>query len=160
SLPQPLDIDRAKVDVPDVAWQMLPGTDIAHVAIQSFGEKAGEQLRAALKKVRRRGARALIVDVRGNLGGLKEQAVAVTSEFLTGGIVFIEQDRDGRRIEVPVKKGGIATEIPICVLIDEGTASSSEIFAGAIQDYKRGKLVGMRTFGTGTVLRPFPLTDG
>jgi carboxyl-terminal processing protease len=160
SLPLTFRIARARVEVPDVAWHMLPGTGIAHVAIQSFGDQADEQLRAALKQARRQGAKGLILDVRGNPGGLKDQAVAVTSEFLKSGTVFIQQDRDGRRIEMPVKEGGVAPEIPNCVLIDEGTTSSSEIFAGAIQDYNRGKLVGTRTFGTGTVLRPFELSDG
>jgi carboxyl-terminal processing protease len=86
--------------------------------------------------------------------------VAVTSEFLKDGNVFIEQDAEGRRTEVPVQPGGHAVDIPLVVLIDEGTASSGEILAGAIQDHGRGKLVGTRTFGTGTVLQPFPLSDG
>jgi carboxyl-terminal processing protease len=160
SLPLSFKIARAKVEVPDVAWHMLPGTRVAHIAIQSFGDQADEQLRSALRQARRQGARGLLLDVRGNGGGLKEQAVAVTSEFLKDGVVFIEQDMKGRRIEVPVKEGGIATDIPVAVLIDEGSASSAEIFAGALQDHERGKLVGTRTFGTGTVLRPFPLSDG
>jgi carboxyl-terminal processing protease len=102
----------------------------------------------------------LLVDVRGNPGGLKDQAVAVSSEFLKDGVVFIEQDMHGARTAVPVQPGGTATDIPVVVLIDEGTASSAEIFAGALQDHGRAKLVGMQTFGTGTVLQPFELKDG
>jgi len=98
--------------------------------------------------------------VRGNPGGLREQAVAVTAEFLDKGqVIFIQQDAQ-RREEVHAKNGGLDPTIPLCVLIDEGTASSAEIFAGALQDHGRGKLVGTRTFGTGTVLRPFELSDG
>src|SRR5262249_30990019 len=78
----------------------------------------------------------------------------------SGEIVFIEQDADGQRTPIPVTAGGVAPDLPICVLIDEGTASSAEIFAGALQDYGRAKLVGARTFGTGTVLKPFELSDG
>jgi carboxyl-terminal processing protease len=161
--PKPLDLSvtRAKVEVPDVTWHILPGVPIAHVAIRSFGQNADEQLRQAVEEARQAGVKGLIVDVRANPGGLRDQAVAVTSEFLKAGeIVFIEQDAQGNRTEVPVKPGGIVPDIPLCVLIDEGTASSAEIFAGALQDYGRAKLVGTRTFGTGTVLRPFELSDG
>jgi carboxyl-terminal processing protease len=153
-------IRRAHIDVPAIAWAMLPGTKIAHVALREFGNKADAELRAALGEIRERGAAGLILDVRGNPGGLKDQAVAVTSEFLRGGNVFIEQDAQGRKKAVAVKPGGTALTIPLCVLIDGGSASSAEIFAGAIQDHGRGKLVGTRTFGTGTVLEPFELSDG
>jgi carboxyl-terminal processing protease len=160
--PKPLQVSvaRARVEVPDVSWHLLPGGTAAHVAIQSFGKQADEQIRAALKEARSQGARALVLDVRGNSGGLKDQAVAVTSEFLTQGDVFIEQNARGERQAVAVQPGGSAPDIPVCVLIDEGTASSAEIFAGALQDHERGKLVGAKTFGTGTVLEPFLLTDG
>lgn len=158
--PIDLDITRGKVDVPDVTWRMLPGVPIVHVAIENFGEKAHAQLLTALEKSRSAEAGGLLLDVRGNPGGLKDQAVAVTSEFLRAGNIFLEQDAQGVRTPVPVQPGAHAADIPICVLIDEGTASSAEIFAGAIQDHRRGKLVGARTFGTGTVLQPFGLSDG
>jgi carboxyl-terminal processing protease len=160
SEPVTLTLTRAQIKVPDVTLRMLDGRPLAHLAIQSFGQKADDQLKAALEEARQKGARGLIIDVRLNPGGLKDQAVAVTSEFLKGGNVFIQQDADGRQTPVPVKPGGTATDIPLVVLIDEGTASSSEIFAGALQDHGRGKLVGSKTFGTGTVLQPFPLSDG
>ena len=155
-----LNITRGKVDVPDVSWHTIPDVPIAHLAIINFGEKAHTQLLAALDKARSQGVQALLLDLRGNPGGLKDQAVAVTSEFLTEGNVFLEQDAEGKRTAVPVRPGAHAADIPISVLIDEGTASSAEIFAGAIQDHGRGKLVGTRTFGTGTVLQPFGLSDG
>ncbi len=154
------EITRRRVDVPTVTWQRLQGEPIGHVAIRSFSTNTDERLRAALKDLRGRGVKGVILDLRGNPGGLKEQAVAVTSEFLKGGNVFIEQDAEGNQKAVPVKPGGTATDLPLVLLIDEGTASSGEILAGAIQDHQRGKLVGTRTFGTGTVLQPFPLSDG
>lgn len=160
---QPLEIDitRAKVDVPEVSWRMLPGTPLAHLALQEFGTKADPELRAALKELRERGAKGAVVDVRGNPGGLKEQAVAVTGEFLKPGeVVFIQVDAKGNQEKVLAKNAGVAPDFPVVVLIDEGTASSAEIFAGALKDHGRAKLVGMRTFGTGTVLEPFKLTDG
>jgi carboxyl-terminal processing protease len=130
----------------------------ADVVISSRSEP---ELRAALDEIRDKGARGLILDLRGNPGGLKEQAVAVTSEFLPEGkVIFIQQDARGRQEKVLAKGGGKATDIPLVVLIDAGTASSAEILAGAIQDHQRGRLVGTRTFGTGTVLRPYELSDG
>ena len=117
-------ITRGKVEVPDVSWHMLPGHSFAHVLIQSFGDKADEQLRAALKDAREQGAKGVLLDLRGNPGGLKDQAVKVTSEFLKGGDVFIDQDAHGNRTAVPVVAGGTAIDTPICVLIDGGTASA------------------------------------
>jgi carboxyl-terminal processing protease len=153
-------ITRGKIAIPAVSWHMLPWVPAAHIAIVEFGKHADEQLRDAVQEARKRGARGLIVDVRGDPGGLKEQAVKVTSEFLKSGVVFIEQDAEGNRKEIKVLPDGVATDLPMVLLIDEGTASSAEIFAGAIQDHGRGKLVGTKTFGTGTVLRPFGLSDG
>jgi carboxyl-terminal processing protease len=159
SQPVTLAITRARIDLPDVSWHMLPGRPVAHVAVQSFGDNVDKQLKEALEGARAKGARGLVLDVRANPGGLKDQAVAVTSEFLKGGNVFIEQDAAGKQTPVPVQPGGVATDIPLVVLIDEDTASSAEILAGAIQDHGRGKLVGTKTFGTGTVLQPFELSD-
>jgi carboxyl-terminal processing protease len=157
--PLEFDITRAKVKVPEVAWHLLPGTPIAHLALREFGKGAHDQLIEALKEMRKAGVKGVIVDVRGNPGGLKDQAVKVTSEFLSGGNVFLEQDARGHRTAVPVTGDGRATDLPVCVLIDEGTASSAEIFAGALQDHDRAKLVGTKTFGTGTVLEGFKLSD-
>ena len=159
--PIDIPITRGKVEVPDVSWHMLPGEAYAHIAVQAFGEKADEQLRAAIQGAKDQGAKGVLLDLRGNPGGLKDEAVKVTSEFLpTGDDVFIDQDAKGNRTAVPVVAGGTAEDVPICVLIDGGTASAAEITAGALQDYQRGQLVGEHTFGTGTVLQPFALSDG
>jgi carboxyl-terminal processing protease len=153
-------IQRAKVDIPVVVGSVLPGTKVGYIALREFGGNADAQLKTTLVQVRGQGAQALIFDIRGNPGGLKDQAVAVTSEFLAEGNVFIEQDAKGQRTSISVRSGGSATELPLVVLIDEGSASSSEIFAGALQDHGRAKLVGTKTYGTGTVLQPFDLSDG
>jgi carboxyl-terminal processing protease len=160
SKPLEVAMARARVEVPDVTWRMLPGTKIVHLAIHSFGKQAHEQLKAALETARNEGAVAFVIDVRGNQGGIKDQAVQITSEFLTEGNVLIEQDAQGNQTAVPVVAGGQATDLPLCVLIDCGSASSAEIFAGAIQDHGRGKLIGTQTFGAGTVLNVFSLSDG
>ena len=160
AVPVPLTLTRAELKVPDASGEMLQGRPIAHIALFSFGEKADDNLKTAIEEAKKKGAKGVIIDVRANPGGLKDQTVAVTSEFLSTGDVFIDQDAQGHRTPVPVKPGGVATDIPMVLLIDNSTASAAEIFAGAIQDYGRGKLVGTKTFGTGTVLGQFKLSDG
>jgi carboxyl-terminal processing protease len=153
-------IIRGEIDSPTATWAMLPGADVALVRLSRFSADATEELVEAVNEAKAAGATALIVDLRGNPGGLLEQAISVTSQFLTDGYVLQQEDAEGNRQVFPVKEGGVATDIPLVVLINRGTASSSEIFAGAIQDHERGQVVGETTFGTGTVLEPFPLDDG
>ena len=84
----------------------------------------------------------------------------MTSQFLSKGNVLLEADAQDKRTSFAVEKGGIATDLPLVVLVNSGTASAAEIFVGAIQDHQRGQVVGETTFGTGTVLQPFTLADG
>lgn len=153
-------IVRAEVKVPSVTWHVLPESKMAHIRISQFGEKASEQLLEALQAARQAGVQALIVDVRNDPGGLLDQSINAVSQFLSSGNVLLEQDRSGKRTPYPVKPGGIATAIPLAVLVNGGTASAAEIFAGAIQDNRRGVIIGEHTFGTGTVLSTFTLQDG
>jgi carboxyl-terminal processing protease len=153
-------ITRGEITVPAATWAMLPGTEVALIRLSQFSANAEEELVRALREAETAGADSLIVDVRNNPGGLLEQAARVTSQFLEGGNVVQQADAQGRREAYPVLPGGQATDIPMVVLINEGSASSSEIFAGAIQDHERGLVVGETTFGTGTVLQPFVLDDG
>ncbi len=153
-------ITRGEIDAPTATWAMLPGTDVALIRLSQFSANATAELKTAISEAKAAGATGLIVDVRSNPGGLLEQAIGVTSQFLRDGNVLQQEDANGKRELYPVKPGGIAQDIPLVVLINRGTASSSEIFAGAIQDHKRGTVVGETTFGTGTVLEPFILNDG
>lgn len=153
-------IERGEIKVPAATWKMIPGTTIALIRLSQFSANALDDIKAAIEGAKAANATALVVDVRNNPGGLLDQAVKVTSQFLSGGDVVLEEDAQGNRKPYPVEAGGEATEIPIVVLINEGSASSAEIFAGAIQDHQRGKLVGETTFGTGTVLQPYELSDG
>lgn len=153
-------ITRGTIEVPAASWAMIPGTNVALVRLSQFSGNAVANLKAALREAEAAGAEALVMDVRNNPGGLLDQAIQVTSQFLKDGNVLQEEDADGNRKPYPVRRGGIATDIPMVVLINAGSASSSEIFAGALQDYERAQLVGETTFGTGTVLEPFQLADG
>ena len=102
----------------------------------------------------------MILDLRDNPGGYVGEAVTIASQMLASGNVYIRELADGTQIPVPVQPGGIATDVPLAVLINFGSASSSEIVAGSLQDPKRGPVIGVRTYGTGTVLQTFPLPDG
>jgi carboxyl-terminal processing protease len=102
----------------------------------------------------------IILDLRNNPGGLLDEAIRVASEFLAEGNVLISKNVDGDLQPVPVIKGGVATRIPMEVLINEGSASAAEIVAAALQDARRAPLIGQTTFGTGTVLEEFQLSDG
>jgi carboxyl-terminal processing protease len=101
-----------------------------------------------------------VLDLRNDPGGELDEAIGVASQFLKSGNALIQQDASGRRRAYPIRPGGVATDIPLAVLINEGTASAAEIVAGAVQDQSGGRLVGATTFGTGTVLSIYPLSDG
>jgi carboxyl-terminal processing protease len=153
-------ITRGEIDSPTATWAMLPGTEVALVRLSQFSADATDELRTAIREAEAAGATALIMDVRNNPGGLLEQALNVVSQFVKDGNALQQEDAAGKRQNYPVRRGGIATDIPMVVLINRGSASSSEIFAGAMQDHERATVVGETTFGTGTVLEPFQLNDG
>ncbi len=153
-------IVRARIQIHPVSWAMIPGTTVAHLRLSQFTANAREEVVRALKELKAAGATALVLDVRSNTGGLLDQCEGVTSQFLASGNVLIERDANGNQKVHPVSPGGEATDIPLVVLVNRGTASAAEILAGAIQDNGRGQLVGETTFGTGTVLSTFRLSDG
>jgi len=153
-------ITRGKITVPAVSSAMIPGTRIELIRISQFSDEADAGLLKAISETRKSGATGVIVDVRSNPGGLLDQAIKVTSQFLKDGNVLLEEDAHGNRVPFPVQPGGQMTDLPLVVLVNAATASSSEIFAGAIQDHQRGQVVGETTFGTGTVLQPIALPDG
>lgn len=153
-------IIRDEIRVDAATWTMVPGTDVALIRMTQFSANLNEDIIEIVEEAKAVGATSLIVDVRNNPGGLLEQAVNVTSQFLEDGDVLLQEDSDGSRESFAVKPGGVATDLPLVVLANRGSASSAEIFAGAIQDHERGTVIGETTFGTGTVLQPFQLDDG
>lgn len=164
--PQEVEVTRGEIAVPSLSWTFIPSSNsssnskIALIRLSQFGASVSQELIQALTEAQKRGGTGLIVDVRGNPGGLLRQAIEVSSQFLQEGDVMQETDAAGNVETFAVKEGGLAPDIPLVVLIDRGSASSSEIFAGAVQDHQRGYLVGEVTFGTGTVLTPYTLSDG
>ena len=149
-------ITRAVIQVPVVDYEMLGG-NIAYVALHTFNEQATAQLRAALKELMAQNPKGLIFDLRSNGGGYLVTAIEVSSEFIANGVIMYEEYGDGSRETYRANTGGLATEIPLVVLINEGTASASEITAGAIQDYDRGTLIGVTSYGKGSVQNWIPL---
>jgi len=159
--PVPFDVEivRAHINVPSVAGEML-ADNIAYVQLDSFGANTTDELHAILEDLLAQEPKGLILDLRNNPGGFLNTAVSITSEFIPGGVVLYEEYGDGSRDEYEAISGGLATDITLVVLVNEGTASASEILAGAIQDYDRGVLVGQTTFGKGSVQQPVSLSDG
>jgi len=155
-----LTIRRAIIRLQSVTWSMLPGLPIAHVRIAFFSKGASKDLEKSLAEIVHRGAKGLVLDLRNDPGGLLEMAVDVASQFLESGAVLQEKNAKGEIRPVAVETGVKKYALPMVVLTNAGTASASEIVAGALQDAKRATIVGETTFGTGTVLSPIPLSDG
>jgi carboxyl-terminal processing protease len=153
-------LTRAAITIHDVAWEQLPGTTLADVHLAGFNKDCGIELKKTLSDIARQHLTGIVLDLRNNPGGLLDQAVDVASQFLASGHVLQIKNAAGKIKDVPVEHGVVATTLPLVVLINEGTASAAEIVAGALQDAHRGPLVGEKTFGTGTVLGEFPLSDG
>jgi carboxyl-terminal processing protease len=149
---QPLEfeITRDSIVVPTVAGKILDG-NIAYVRLYTFGDTTAQDLHNELQQLVDQKPDGLILDLRNNGGGYLDTAIAVASEFIGDGAVMYEVYGDGRRVTFDAQPGGLATEIPLVVLINQGSASASEIVAGAVQDRGRGKLVGVTSFGKGSV---------
>lgn len=153
-------VTRGKITMPSIQSRMLDG-NIAYVWILTFGETTNAELEDALKPLLQQNPKGLIVDLRYNGGGYLQTAVEVASQFIKSGDVLYERYGDGTELNYPVLPDGLATEgIPLVVLVNEGTASASEIVAGAIQDTGRGKLVGVTTYGKGSVQDWVELKNG
>ena len=144
-------IIREKITIPSIESKMLE-ENIGYVQIITFGADTRSELRENLEGLLEQNPVGLIVDLRNNGGGYLQTAVEVGSEFIAEGVILYEDyGTDEEMEEYHAQKGGLATEIPLVLLVNEGSASASEIVAGAIQDHQRGPLVGAITFGKGSV---------
>jgi carboxyl-terminal processing protease len=133
---------------------------IAVITITYFSERTGDETVAALKDVLARGAKGIVLDLRDNPGGVLDSAVTVANQFLKQGIVLYALDSSGKKETWDVKPGGLATDVPLAVLVNGNSASASEVVAGALQDYGRAPLIGNQTFGKGSVNHFRQLSDG
>lgn len=151
---------RASITVHNVTWHQLPGSTVAHLRIASFGQGVTGDLRKALAEIRNGGLNGIVLDLRNNPGGLLSEAVGAASQFLKDGNVLLVKSAQGTVKPIPVKPGGAVISVPLAALIDGGTASAAEIMAGALSAARRARTLGVTTFGTGTVLSEFALSDG
>lgn len=151
---------RASIAIHNVTWQRLPGAAVAHLRIAGFSQGVAKDLRKALTDIEQEALTGVVLDLRNNPGGLLDEAISSASQFLRGGNVLLVKNAQGQVAPIPVQSGVGATDLPTVVLVNGGTASAAEIVAGALKDEHRAGLVGETTFGTGTVLREFPLSDG
>lgn len=151
---------RDTIRTPFVESRMIAETKIAYVRLNQFGGSAPDELRAALRELMAQNPSGLILDLRRDPGGYLSVAVDVANQFLPANrIVLIQKDKHGNAQEHRTRGGGLATTIPMVLLIDNGSASASEIIAAAFKDHQRATLIGVRTFGKGSVQNVHTLSD-
>jgi carboxyl-terminal processing protease len=162
--PKPFEVAvvRAKIEIEVVESNILEAVPtIGYVRLTQFSNGASKKVAQAITELTDEGASAIIFDLRGNPGGLLSEAVDVSSLFVTEGTVVIEKLKDGEEKRFEAKhRSHVATAIPLVLLINGGSASASEIVAGALQDLERAILIGEQTFGKGSVQLPHDLSDG
>lgn len=152
-----VDVERANVDLPSVSYEMLDD-GIGYIQISEFQSNTAKQFRSAVKDLKHQDMKGMIVDVRSNPGGLITSVVDILDQILPEGTVVYTEDKYGKREDYTSDSNCL--KLPIAVLVNENSASASEIFAGAIKDYNYGTLIGTKTFGKGIVQTVYPLEDG
>lgn len=158
-----IEVTRAPIEIHSIetAFMLDHSAKIGFVRLSQFSRTSHKEMTEALTRLRKEGMRGLILDLRGNGGGFLDQAILIANEFLPAErLIVYTEDRFGDHIKEYSRGNGTATDLEIAVLVDETSASSSEILAGAIQDNDRGLVIGRRTFGKGLVQSQIPFTDG
>lgn len=159
--PFDVEVERAKITVKsvEVSYKDLDSKKVAVIKVSRFGDTTDSEWDQAVKAVKSENVGAVIVDMRNNPGGLLESSIHLASEF-GGGVIVKQQDSSGRVSSLSADHQGVFGKISMDVLVNGGSASAAEIFAGAIQDHGRGKIVGEKSFGKGTVQEPVDLPGG
>ena len=158
-----IEVTRAPIEIHSIetAFMLDQSAKIGFVRLSQFSRTSYNEMVEALSRLRNEGMRGLILDLRGNGGGFLDQAILIANEFLPADrLIVYTEDRFGEHIKEFSRGNGTATDLELAVLVDETSASSSEILAGAIQDNDRGLVIGRRTFGKGLVQSQIPFTDG
>jgi len=162
-VPEPITLTftRRTVHVPAVDYSTMLDDKVGYIPLQTFNENAAEEVEEAVKKLENDGAKGLVLDMRDNGGGIVDQALEVSSLFLRDGLEIASIRGRNGKVEVARSQGThVATSIPLVVLLDENSASATEIVAGALQDHDRALVVGSTSFGKGLVQSVFPLDGG
>ncbi len=154
---------RDKIDIPSVNEVRLleeeGAPEVGYLQLTVFATETKRELEREIDRLRQEGARALILDLRNNPGGFLNTAVDVASQFIGSGVIVYQEDKYGNRIEEVAQRGGHALDLPLVVIVNKGSASASEIVAGAVRDHGRGVLVGETTYGKGSVQNVHSLSD-
>jgi carboxyl-terminal processing protease len=159
-LPSDITVTRDEIKTPSTLWQMLPN-QVALVRLTQFSQPSAEEMKEALTQAKQQGAKALILDLRDNPGGLVDELVQIAGYFMPKGTtVLLEQERDGQRSPYKTSADPILPDLPLAVLVNNYSASSAEILAGSLQENGRARVIGTPTYGTATVLRSFSLGGG
>ncbi|HJN87206.1 MAG: S41 family peptidase [Dehalococcoidia bacterium] len=159
SQPDLLRITRGKIPLESARLLMQVG-QIGHLRVFSFTGTTKDEIKKALERFERSKGVGLVLDLRNNPGGLLTSVVDVTSQFLDDGLVLYQIDAQGKRTDWDVKSGGEALDVPLVVLVNEFSASASEVLTGAFMDHGRATVIGTTTFGKGSVNNMWPLSDG
>lgn len=156
------DIERDKIPLYTVDAAFVDEDGTAYLAINRFAEPTYDEFMANMDRLSRQGMKRLVLDLRGNPGGYMERAVRIVDEFISGGkeIVYTKSSRSEEREDYMSEDGQRYEKLPLIVLLNQGSASASEIVSGAVQDLDRGLVVGETSFGKGLVQKQYPLTDG
>jgi carboxyl-terminal processing protease len=157
-----LSIERVEIEVPAATWNLVPGTGVAYLRLALFSENSAAELNKAIAEVREAGAERFVLDFRENMGGKVNQAEKIAAQFLpAGSTIYIRREAGGEKQETTVPDDSEpSVDTPLVILVNAESASSAEIVAGALRDNDRAEVVGETTFGTGTVLDDFVLSDG
>ena len=158
-----IEVTRAPIEIHSIETSFMLDNEakIGFVRLSQFARTSYSEMRNAIMKLREEGLRGIIIDLRGNGGGFLDQAILIANEFLPeNSLIVYTEDRFGEQIKEYSRGNGGSTDLEIAILVDETSASSSEILAGAIQDNDRGVIIGRRTFGKGLVQSQIPFTDG
>lgn len=153
-------IKRDKINIPTIDWKIVENTDIAYLRISYFNQDTWFDFDKAVRDVLRQSPKGLVLDLRSNPGGFLETSIDVASEWVKQGVIVSEKNGEDVLLEHKSRGAHRLADLPTVVLVDEGTASGSEIVAGALQDYEAAKVIGMQTFGKGSVQDFEVLPDG
>ena len=148
--PQDIKIIRDDISVPSVTTEIKPG-NIGYIKIRTFGAETANEVSKAAQEFADAGVKAVVIDVRDNPGGYLDASVKISSQFMSSGVVVEERSRTEKNRVINAQGGGSLTKVPVVILVNEGSASASEILAGALQDNGRAVLVGEKTYGKGSV---------
>jgi carboxyl-terminal processing protease len=156
--PAEIEVVRAQISSYTVSWEMKG--DIAYIRINEFSDKTNDELSNALQSIDFQKTTGIILDLRSNPGGTVQAVVDVASHFIKDGVIITMLDNHGKRSSISVHPNGIFTDLPMVVLVDQYSASGSEVLTGALHDHNRATVAGVKTFGKGSYDINIPLKDG